>query len=73
MEQDFITENAFIEETNDQVYVDIKDQIASKFFTTGEELINMKQEKLNYLIEGLLPKTGVVPWLAAQIPVKAVF
>ena len=37
-----------------------KKPVSNGFLVTGEELLNKKQDKLKYLVEGLLPETGVV-------------
>lgn len=43
------------------------------FIVTGEQLIEMKQDKLNYLIEGVLPRTGAVALVGSSDTGKSSF
>ncbi len=50
-----------------------KKPVSNGFLVTGEELLNKKQDKLKYLVEGLLPETGVVALVGSSDTGKSSF
>jgi archaellum biogenesis ATPase FlaH len=51
----------------------LKPENVENFITTGETLLNMKTEKLPYLIEGLFPQTGMIALAGSSDTGKSTF